>query len=258
MSLHANSLSVSLGKRIVVNQVSAALTAGRVTAIIGPNGAGKTSLIRALAGLAELSSGSVTLDGVALTDLSIRHRARLIGYLAQVSQPHWNVTASELVALGRLPRRNAFAAPSPADEAAVQAALAATNTAHLALRPIDQMSGGEQARVKLARVLAGDPHWILADEPLANLDPPHRRDVLTLFREAADHGKGVAIVLHQLSAAADIADDLIIMRDTKIIAAGRKADTLTPDNLRAAFDMDFDVFPRAGRLIVTPSAAITD
>jgi iron complex transport system ATP-binding protein len=255
MSLCANSLSVSLGKRVVVDQVSAALTAGRITAIIGPNGAGKTSLIRALAGLSKPSSGNVTLDGVPLTDLSTVHRAQQIGYLAQVNQPYWNVTASELVALGRLPHRSAFAGPSPADDAAVAAALAATNTSHLASRPIDQMSGGEQARVKLARVLAGDPDWILADEPLANLDPPHRRDVLALFRQAADHGKGVAIVLHQLSTAADIADDLIIMRDGKIIAAGPKADTLTPENLRAAFDMDFDVFTRADRLIVAPITA---
>lgn len=250
MSLEAHSLTVTLGKRVVINHLSFTLTAGRITAIIGPNGAGKTTLIRALAGLALPSSGSVTLDNVKLSDLSPSTRARQIGYLAQVSQPHWNVTASELVALGRLPRRRAFVGPSPDDEVAVATALAATNTAHLAARPIDQMSGGEQARVKLARVLAGDPDWILADEPLANLDPPHRRDVLTLFREAAYDGKGVAIVLHQLSAAADIADDLIIMRDGTIIAAGSKSDTLTPDNLRAAFDMDFDVFSRADRLII--------
>ena len=255
MSLRANNLLVSLGKRVVVDKVNAALTASRITAIIGPNGAGKTSLIRALAGLSKPSAGNVTLNGVPLTDLSTVHRAQQIGYLAQVSQPHWNVTASELVALGRLQRRSAFAGPSPADDAAVAAALAATNTSHLALRPIDQMSGGEQARVKLARVLAGDPDWILADEPLANLDPPHCRDVLALFGAAAKNGKGVAIVLHQLSAAADIADDLIIMRDGKIIAAGAKAETLTPKNLRAAFDMDFDVFTRADRLIVAPGTA---
>lgn len=255
MSLRANNLSVSLGKRVVVDQVNAALTAGRITAIIGPNGAGKTSLIRALAGLSKPSSGNVTLNGVPLIDLSTVHRAQQIGYLAQVSQPHWNVTASELVALGRLQRRSAFAGPSPADDAAVAAALAATNTSHLALRPIDQMSGGEQARVKLARVLAGDPDWILADEPLANLDPPHRRDVLALFGAAAKNGNGVAIVLHQLSAAADIADDLIIMHGGKIIAAGPKGDTLTPENLRAAFGMDFDVFTRTGRLIVAPGTA---
>ena len=254
MSLEAHSLSATLGKRVVIDQVSFMLTAGRITAIIGPNGAGKTTLIRALAGLALPSSGSVTLDSVKLSALSASNRAQQIGYLAQVSQPHWNVTAAELVALGRLPHRTAFAARSPDDEAAVAAALAATNTAHLAARSIDQMSGGEQARVKLARVLAGDPDWILADEPLANLDPPHRRDILALLRSEANRGKGVAIVLHQLSAAADIADDLIIMRDGKIIAAGAKSDTLTPDNLRAAFDMDFDVFARGDRLIVTPTA----
>ncbi len=258
MSLEAHALSVTLGQRIVIDQVSVALMPGRITAIIGPNGAGKTSLIRALAGIAVPSSGGITLNGTPISALSPNSRARQIGYLAQVSQPHWNVTAAELVALGRLPHRRAFVAPSPADEAAVAAALIATNSAHLATRQIDQMSGGEQARVKLARVLACDPDWILADEPLANLDPPHRRDVLALLRAVAKRGKGVAIVLHQLSAAADIADDLIMMRDGKIIAAGAKIDMFTPANLRSAFDMDFDVFTHTDRLIVAPSFSNSD
>ncbi|AYJ85995.1 ABC transporter ATP-binding protein [Sphingomonas paeninsulae] len=151
--------------------ISAEFLAGQVTAIIGPNGAGKTTLLQILSGLTRLDAGSVVLDGVALDRFTPNERARRIGYLPQTGGGVWNITARELVALGRLPHRSRFAGPSSADEAAIQNALEATDTAHLAERPLDRMSGGERARVLFARVFAGEPEWMLTDEPLANLDP---------------------------------------------------------------------------------------
>lgn len=245
-------LSVDLGRRRVLNDVSLDLARGRVTAILGANGAGKTSLLRAIAGLVPPSTGDITLDGEALSALSLPERARRIGYLPQNGQPAWALTVRELVALGRLPHRSPFAALSPGDEVAINAAMAQTDVAGLADRTVDTLSGGEKARAKFARVLAAETDWILADEPLANLDPPHQQDVLHLMRAAADAGKGVLVVLHQLEAAARVADDLLILKDGRTVAFGPCAEVLTPATLEAAFNMPMDVIDLQGRTAILP------
>ena len=246
-------LTLSLGSRTVLRNISFTLECGRVVAIIGPNGAGKTSLIRALAGLIPAQSGRILLNGQPIDAISRTERARRIGYLPQDGEPAWNVSAFELAALGRLPHRSRFSAPSSDDDDAVFAALAATDTTRLAGRPIGTLSGGERARVKMARVLAGDPDWILADEPLANLDPPHQRDMLALLASAAKTGKGAIAVLHQLDAAAH-ADDVLILKEGALIACGPAREVLTPDHLEAAFEMRFEIIQQAGRIIILPEA----
>lgn len=236
-------LCLSLGGRRVLEQASLALQPGRVTAILGPNGAGKTSLLRAIAGLVTVESGSVVLcrgvEETAIAALRDQQRARIIGYLPQNGAPAWPVSVRELVALGRMPHQSGFAALSPADERAIDAALAATDMAALAGRSVETLSGGEKARAKFARVLAGDPEWILADEPLANLDPPHARDVEHLMRTAAQAGKGVVVVLHQLNAALRLADDVVLLKAGRVLAAGAAEAVLTPVMLEQAFGMAF-------------------
>ncbi len=244
--IEARGVSLSLGGQMVLRGVDARFNRGRITAVIGANGAGKTSLIRALAGLTDLQAGHVEIDGAQVAAMSHPERARLIGYLPQDGEPAWNVSARELVSLGRLPHRSRFALPSGPDMAAMEQAMIDTDTLRFADRPVDTLSGGERARVKMARVLAGDPQWILADEPLANLDPPHQRDMLTLFRSAARDGKGVITVLHQLDAASQ-ADDLLILRGGTVIALGPVDETLTAENLRRAFGMEFDILDHCGR-----------
>ena len=244
-------LTLSLGNRTVVHDISFTLESGRVVAIIGPNGAGKTSLIRAMAGLIPAQSGRITVNDQPIDEMPQIERARRIGYLPQDGEPAWNVSAFELAALGRLPHRSRFSAPSEKDDNAVFAALAATDTSRFAGRLIGSLSGGERARVKMARVLAGDPDWILADEPLANLDPPHQRDMLALLRSAAKTGKGAIAVLHQLDAAAS-ADDVLILKEGAKIACGPARDVLTPDHLEAAFGMRFAIIEHAGQIVILP------
>jgi len=250
--IRAENLSVDLGRRRVLDAVTLDLQRGRVTAILGANGAGKTSLLRAIAGLVKPSEGQIILDGQSLAALSLPERARRIGYLPQNGQPAWALTVRELVALGRLPHRSPFAALSPGDDAAIEAAMAQTDVALLAARTIDTLSGGEKARAKFARVLAAETDWLLADEPLANLDPPHQQDVLRLMRAAAAAGKGVLVVLHQLDAAARVADDLLLLKDGRAIAFGPCAEVLTPATLEAAFDMPMDVIDLQGRTAILP------
>jgi iron complex transport system ATP-binding protein len=250
MTITTRSLSVTLGKTRVVDGATLTLQRGRVTAVLGPNGAGKTSLIRALAGLIPFD-GTISLDTVPLATLSPNERARRIGYLPQNGTPAWNVTVRELVSLGRLPYRSTLSAPTAGDDVAIDAALAATDTANLASRTVGTLSGGERARVTMARVLAGKADWIIADEPLANLDPPHQRDLLRLLRAAAEAGDGVIVVLHQLNAAMRVADDIVLMKRGAIIANGAKADVMTSACLRQAFDMGFTMVPGgAGEVVV--------
>jgi iron complex transport system ATP-binding protein len=254
MTLATQALKLVLGGRSVLDDISISLEKGRITAILGPNGAGKTSLIRVLAGLVAPDGGTVTLDGHPLHAVGLAERAKRIGYLPQNGVPAWNVTANELVGLGRLPHRSRFAAPTAQDRIAIEAALMATDTSGLAQRTMDAMSGGERARVKFARVLAGDPEWILADEPLANLDPPHQRDLLGLLRAAAENGKGVAVILHGLNAAARVADDTILLRDGRIVAHGRTRIVLTRGNLETTYRMAFDITEHANGMTILPAS----
>lgn len=193
--------------------VTLALRPGELTAICGPNGAGKTTLLRALAGL---EPAPVTLGETPLAALPPRTRAQVIGYLPQHASPAWNLSAEALVRLGRLPHRTSAAE----DNAAVHAALAALECAHLAQRGIRTLSGGERARVALARVLAGNPRWILADEPLASLDLAHAAALLAHLRTLADQGTGVVVVVHCLAHALNHADRVVVLHQGRVAADG--------------------------------------
>ena len=234
MALSLDGVTLNLGRRRVLDAVSASIAPGRVTVILGPNGAGKTSLLRVAAGLAVPSHGSVTVAGENVATMQREARARTIGYLPQQGDVAWNMVARDVIALGRLPYRN------DNDAAAIDAALATTDTGTLADRRIGELSGGERARVLLARVLAGEPQWLLADEPLASLDPAHQIDLLDRLREQAKAGTGVIVVLHDLAQAVRVADDAILMADGAIVAAGKVTEVLTAETLSMLFGISID------------------
>lgn len=223
MMLEARDLSIA-GR---LDRVSARLRPGEVTAICGPNGAGKSTLLAALAGLLSPGSGAVTLDGEALAGLSARHRAQALGYLPQTAEIAWDIDVATLAGLGRLPWRSSVRE----DAAAVAGALAALDLSHLAVRPVSQLSGGERARALLARVLAGQPRWVLADEPLASLDLAHQAALLDRFRELAgpdaDGGIGVLLVLHDLARARNRADRVLVLENGCLVADGVPGDALS-------------------------------
>jgi iron complex transport system ATP-binding protein len=253
MTLALQNASLALGGKPVLSDIALALKRGEVTVLMGPNGAGKTSLIRLLAGL--FGRNGPAIDGAALSSLDPLERARRIGYLPQNAVPAWNVVARELVMLGRLPHRGRFAYPSTADGQAVAEALAITDTAHLAERPFEAMSGGERARVLLARVLAGTPDWLLADEPMASLDPAHQLDIVALLRAEAGRGTGVVTVLHDLTLAARLADRIILLHQGRIVADGPPETTLTPALLAQVYGIEAAISRNAeGRMIITPLA----
>lgn len=253
MELSVSQLTVSLGKRRVLHGIDAVLRPGKVTAILGPNGSGKSTLVRTLAGLLAHDAGTVTMGDTPLARLDPRERARRIGYLPQEATVHWDLRVADLVALGRLPHRTPFAGLSDADRAAIDTAIETTGIAPLADRLVTQLSGGERARVLLARVLAGQPQWLLADEPLASLDPVHQLDLLDRLRALAADGMGVVIVLHDLVQAARAADDVLLLRDGRPVAFGPVATALDHQPLRDAFGVEVMVIgDDQGRLLPVP------
>lgn len=218
MTLAATDLGLS-GR---LSGISAALHPGELTAICGPNGAGKSTLLECLAGLLAPDAGAVSLDGWPLASLQPRRRAREIGYLPQDGQIAWDIAVRNVVALGRLPHADA-------GDAAVDAALATLDLEAFASRPINSLSGGEKARVLLARVLAGEPRWILADEPLAALDLGHQVALLSHLRNAADGGAGVVLVLHDLALAMNHADRVLVLDSGQLAADGPPEQALDAD-----------------------------
>ena len=199
--------------------VSLTLEAGRITAICGPNGAGKSTLLETLAGLIVPTAGEVRLSENSLAAMTLRGRARAIGYLPQAGEIAWDVPVRELVALGRMPHGDARREP-------IEAALAALDLTDFASRRAQALSGGETARVLLARVLAGEPQWILADEPLAALDLAHQLALLAYLRRAADSGTGVVLVLHDLALAMNHADRVVVLQEGRVTADGSCEDAL--------------------------------
>lgn len=215
---------LSLAGRLA--DVTAALEPGEVTVICGPNGAGKSSLLALLAGLIAPDAGAVSLDGALLTQLPVSARAQAIGFLPQSAEVAWDVSVETLAALGRLPWRTSAAQ----DAAAVDAALGALQLEDLRHRPLSQLSGGERARALLARVLAGEPRWLLADEPLANLDLAHQLALLARLRKLArDRGLGVVLVLHDLAQAMNYADRVLVLDLGALVADGPPEAVLTED-----------------------------
>lgn len=210
LALHGASVSGRL------HDATLELHPGKITAICGPNGAGKSTLLTVLAGLLKLDKGHAELDGAPLEAIPARSRAQAIGYLPQNAEVAWDIDVTTLTALGRLPWRG-----SPAeDRAAIADALAATDLTALAHRPISKLSGGERARALLARVLAGRPRWIFADEPLAALDLAHQSASIRTFRALANEGVGVVLVLHDLPRAMNGADRVVVLDMGWIVADG--------------------------------------
>ena len=222
MMLSAQNLSLDRTGKRVLESVSAELRPSEVTAICGPNGAGKSSLLLALAGLLEPSEGEVHLDTAPLTNIHPRTRAQAIGYLPQSAEIAWDVSVENIVRLGRLPHKDK-------GDAAVEDAINALDLNEFCDRPASQLSGGERARVLLARVLAGEPDWILADEPLAALDLAHQLSLLQHLRGAAEAGKGVVLVLHDLSLAMNHADRVLVLGDGKLAADGPPNESLAQE-----------------------------
>jgi len=236
-ALEAHGLSVRLGARTVLSDVSLSARAGEVLAILGPNGAGKSTLLRALVGLVP-HEGVVQLDGIARATLSFEERARRLSYVPQQSQLRAPLTVREVVALGRSAHRPALARARIDDVRAIDAALADADVAVLAARSYSQLSTGEQKRVLLARALATGAGTLLLDEPTASLDIEHALRLFHTLRRLATEGRAVVLVLHQIEHALAFADRALLLAAGRLRASGLVAEVVTPANVRALYGVE--------------------
>jgi iron complex transport system ATP-binding protein len=237
VTIALENLGVALGRRSVVKEANATFVPGTLTGIVGPNGAGKSTLARAMLALVP-ASGAVRIDGIDAAAMPRTDLARRIAYLPQGQTLHWPLTVERLVGLGRLPHLAPMSRIGDADTAAIERAMARADILPLRHRIATELSGGERARVLFARALAVEAPALIADEPLASLDPGHQIDAMDLLRAEADAGRLVIAVLHDLTMAARYCDRLLIVDEGRIVADGTPYEVLTPDLLRAVYGID--------------------
>ncbi len=254
--LTVEGLSISYGEKVVLQQVGFHLAAGQVLAVIGPNGAGKSTLIRALSGVLPVRSGTVRLDGRDLRQYSEVERARRIAVVPQAVNLPAAFTVWETVLLGRTPHLNWLGQLTAKDEDIARWALKRTDTQALAGRPVNQLSGGEQQRVLLARALAQSAPVMLLDEPTAHLDLQYQLSLLELVRELAHQEKlAVLVALHDLNLVSRYADKVALLADGRLCALGRPGEVLQADVLTRAYRVPLQVLALGGGLppVVLPA-----
>ncbi|QRY63834.1 heme ABC transporter ATP-binding protein [Gordonia sp. PDNC005] len=250
--IEARDVTVTLGGRTVVSGVDLDVRPGELVALVGPNGCGKSTLLSAVSGLRSPDSGRVLIGDADIATLESRALARRRAFVTQTNRTDTPFTVREVVEMGRYPwTRTPEAARS---EALINAAVEACELGDLLERHFSQLSGGQQARVSLARALAQDTPVLLLDEPTAALDIGHSEQVLQILAERAKAGATVLLVVHDLSLAAAYADRVAVMKDGRIQACGPVRDVMTADLLSATYDHPVLVVdhPDTGELLIVP------
>ena len=251
-AIGATSIRASLGQVEILHDISIGFQAGCWSSIVGPNGAGKSTLLKVLAGLLP-HSGEVRLLGQPLQRVAGRSRAQQLAWLGQNEGTGDDLTVWDVAMLGRLPYQRWLDSPSAADHHAVEQALRATQAWDWRERALGQLSGGERQRVLLARALAVQAQVLLMDEPLANLDPPHQSDWLTVVRALVQQGKTVVSVLHEISFALH-ADQMVVMAQGRVTHQGACADGATHRALESVFDGRIAIHALGHQWVALPAA----
>ena len=250
-SLAIDGLSVRFGDRTVLDGVSFQAAAGEFVCVLGPNGAGKSTMLRAIAGLVP-AKGRIVLDGADLASRPAMTRARLVAYLPQGHVAHWPLSVRDTVAIGRVPHGARTGRLSAGDLAIIERALAAVDATALAERPVTELSGGERARVMLARALAVEAPVLLADEAVAALDPGHQLTVMALLRDIASKGAIVLAALHDLTLAARFATRIVVLDHGRLAANGKASEAMAPELLARVFGIRAAYLEHDGLGVVVP------
>lgn len=251
-TLRARDLTVLREKRAILDGVELDVVAGEVLALVGPNGAGKSTLLAALAGDLQAHRGTIELDGRPLAEWSTSEMSRRRAVLPQQHRLGFGFTVHEVVQMGRAPW--ARTGRGRDDDHVIAEAMKICDIEGFAQRSFSTLSGGEQARVALARVLAQDTPTIMLDEPTAALDLHHQETVMQIATERANSGVGVVVVLHDLGLAAAYADKVAVLSGGRIATCGRPTEVLTADLLTDVYRHPVEVIrhPDTGRQLVLP------
>ncbi|MEI9900695.1 MAG: ABC transporter ATP-binding protein [Hyphomicrobium sp.] len=238
----------SYGTAVVVDDVTLTLPPGGITAIIGPNGAGKSTLLGVIARLIPMDAGTVTVDGLDVTKAPTAELAKRLAVLRQDNHIAVRLTVRDLVAFGRYPHSGGRLTLE--DKAHIDRAIAYLDLGPLADRFLDELSGGQRQRAFIAMVLAQDTGVVLLDEPLNNLDLKHAVGIMQLLRRAAaELGKTVVVVLHDINFASVYADHIVCMKDGRVVHAGPPEAVVAPEILRSVYEVDVEVHLIGGRRI---------
>ncbi|MBO9453498.1 ABC transporter ATP-binding protein [Tropicibacter sp. R16_0] len=227
--LDLRNLGVTLRQRQVFRDVSVTISEGEMVGLIGPNGAGKTSLMRAALGLVTHSGHS------SLAQLTARERARTVAWMPQSREIAWPITVERLVALGRLPHLSPSGFIPEKDQVLIDQAIDRLDLGPLRQRAASRLSGGEQARALIARAVAQNTPVLMADEPIAGLDPAHQISTMRIFRDLANEGRAVLVSIHDLGLAARHCTRLILLAEGGVLADGPPAQVLSPELMARAF-----------------------
>ncbi|MEM9600528.1 MAG: ABC transporter ATP-binding protein [Pseudomonadota bacterium] len=241
--LSVSRLCVVAGGTRIVDDLSLQLSRGEFVVLLGPNGAGKSMTLRAMLGLVP-ATGEIVLNGASVPDMKPPERARQIAYLPQSTPLAWPARTRDVVSLGRFSHGASVGRLSRDDSHAVDMALNECGLESLSERPVDSLSGGELARVHCARAFAARSPFLLADEPVASLDPAQAFRIMDLLREKSRRGLGVLIVLHDIALAARYADRMILMKSGRIMADGPTQSVLTAQALSDLYGVSADVSGR--------------
>jgi iron complex transport system ATP-binding protein len=240
--------------RSVLNGIDAELRPGEMLGIIGPNGAGKSSLLRCMSGLEQQYSGAVIIDSNEIRQIQSLSLSKILAFLPQTREVQWPLSVKYLVELGRIPHQGFNRHLSDEDNAAVKMAMKSAEVMHLRDRPANQLSGGELARVLIARMLASQAGILLADEPTAALDPYHQWHVMELFKGHCQSGGSAVVVLHDLNLAQRFCDRLILLQHGRVVAVGAPSEVLRDDLLASVYGIcvarssDGSVISATGRI----------
>lgn len=250
--MSAEHISISIEGTQLLEDVSFRVEQGELIGLIGPNGAGKSTLLKTLVGLTEPTSGRILFKDQPLMDMSVGDRGRQIGYVAQGSVCHWPMSVRKVVEMGRLPYQRLFRQKNAADLAAIDAAFKTFDITHLQDRLVSTLSGGERARVMLARAHAGAPHILFADEPTADLDPGHQLQVMNVLQAQARSGTACVVVLHDLNLASRFCDRLYLLQGGHLKAAGPVSEVMTPDHMKHAYGIEALLDQHQGENYIVP------
>lgn len=245
--LHAKNITYQIGAKNILNVDQIKIEAGEIVGLIGPNGSGKTSLLRALLGMETQCKGECNL-----WKMTAKSRSQYAGWLAQDRDISWDLSVAEIVALGRLPWQGAFGRAHINDRLAIKSAADAMGIDAFMDRNIASLSGGERARVLIARLLAQQTKLIFADEPIAALDPAHQLQTMSLFAQRARAGQAVFVSIHDLGMAARFCDRLVLLHEGEIKAIGDAKTVLSDINLEKYFSITAYKTQYNDQLIVQP------
>jgi iron complex transport system ATP-binding protein len=240
MELQGSSLTFSYGEKKVIKKCDLTLKPGRLTVITGPNGSGKSTLVNLLGGFLQADAGELLLDNRPLNSFTDSERACRIGVLTQERKPALAFSAAERIMMGRFVHLPRLSAPGEKDKAELYEAVRTVGIEALINRPCNQLSGGEYQKVLIAALLARQTQIMLLDEPTAALDPAGALHVMRIMA-AKKHTAAVGIVTHDLALAAQFADQLLLMKEGTVFAAGTPSDVLTVDNIRAVYNCDAEI-----------------